>query len=415
MATTAGAQPHSSSPKKTKSSAKPHATAGSRQRGSAEKSTTVSDWRGIVRVYRHGLGDCILIRLARRTGGEFKILIDCGVAVATEDAPGMMKRVVDDILKITDKKIDVLVVTHEHWDHVSGFTQAESEFKKLEIGEVWVAWTEDPKDDLAKKLKSTHAQAFQAVQASAQAMAQFGDGARARGIFDVLSLFGAAGEKTKEALDRAKNLGSKPPRYCSPHDPPVQLNDPKIRIYFLGPPHDEKLIRRTLPSKVTPETYELAIDGGGLFPLGVASALALLEDEDAPPFSPTVAIPMEAARTMSFFQNHYWGGEGALESWRQVDSEWLGAADDLALALQSATNKTSLLLAIEFLEPEEKGDVLLFAGDAQVGNWLSWQDLRWALAKPSETTGPDLLRRTIFYKVGHHGSHNATLRQKGLE
>jgi hypothetical protein len=30
-------------------------------------------------------------------------------------------------------------------------------------------------------------------------------------------------------------------------------------------------------------------------------------------------------------------------------------------------------------------------------------------------TGPDLLRRTIFYKVGHHGSHNATLKEKGLD
>jgi hypothetical protein len=30
-------------------------------------------------------------------------------------------------------------------------------------------------------------------------------------------------------------------------------------------------------------------------------------------------------------------------------------------------------------------------------------------------TGPDLLARTIFYKVGHHGSHNATLKEKGLE
>lgn len=30
-------------------------------------------------------------------------------------------------------------------------------------------------------------------------------------------------------------------------------------------------------------------------------------------------------------------------------------------------------------------------------------------------TGPELLKRTIFYKVGHHGSHNATLRDKGLE
>ena len=27
----------------------------------------------------------------------------------------------------------------------------------------------------------------------------------------------------------------------------------------------------------------------------------------------------------------------------------------------------------------------------------------------------DLLARTIFYKVGHHGNHNATLKDKGLE
>ena len=66
----------------------------------------------------------------------------------------------------------------------------------------------------------------------------------------------------------------------------------------------------------------------------------------------------------------------------------------------------SLVLAIEF----GGGDVLLFAGDAQVGNWLSWQDLKWP-----DMTGPDLLARTVFYKVGHHGSHNATLREKGLE
>jgi hypothetical protein len=30
-------------------------------------------------------------------------------------------------------------------------------------------------------------------------------------------------------------------------------------------------------------------------------------------------------------------------------------------------------------------------------------------------TGPDLLKRTVFYKTGHHGSHNATLREQGLE
>jgi hypothetical protein len=33
----------------------------------------------------------------------------------------------------------------------------------------------------------------------------------------------------------------------------------------------------------------------------------------------------------------------------------------------------------------------------------------------AEVTGPDLLERAVFLKVGHHGSHNATLRGKGLE
>ncbi len=68
------------------------------------------------------------------------------------------------------------------------------------------------------------------------------------------------------------------------------------------------------------------------------------------------------------------------------------------------------MLAIEL----EQGEVLLFAADAQVGNWESWQDLSWTVGGKT-VTGPDLLKRTIFYKVGHHGSHNATLRQQGLE
>jgi len=52
--------------------------------------------------------------------------------------------------------------------------------------------------------------------------------------------------------------------------------------------------------------------------------------------------------------------------------------------------------------------VLLFAADAQIGNWASWGDVRWAA--PGVKTD-DLLARTVLYKVGHHGSHNATLVQ----
>jgi hypothetical protein len=55
----------------------------------------------------------------------------------------------------------------------------------------------------------------------------------------------------------------------------------------------------------------------------------------------------------------------------------------------------------------------MFPADAQAGNWLSWPDVQFADA--AGVTAQDLLNRTVFYKVGHHGSHNATLKQKGLE
>ncbi len=93
----------------------------------------------------------------------------------------------------------------------------------------------------------------------------------------------------------------------------------------------------------------------------------------------------------------------------------MNSAESLALALDKHTNNTSLVLAFEFTE---SGKVLLFAADAQVGNWLSWQDLSWEVRQGDgirTVTGPDLLSRTVLYKVGHHGSHNATLRDKGLE
>ena len=61
-------------------------------------------------------------------------------------------------------------------------------------------------------------------------------------------------------------------------------------------------------------------------------------------------------------------------SWRQIEDDWLGGAETLGLALDSATNNTSLVLAIEVKASKQ---VLLFPADAQVGNWLSWQNVEW--------------------------------------
>ena len=54
-----------------------------------------------------------------------------------------------------------------------------------------------------------------------------------------------------------------------------------------------------------------------------------------------------------------------------------------------------------------------------MGSWLSWQDLKWKVKnKAGETEEKDIntiFQNTILLKVGHHGSHNATLKEKGLE
>jgi hypothetical protein len=325
----------------------------------------------------------------------------------------------EDIVATTDGKVDLLIVTHEHWDHVSGFIQAGESFHDLTVGELWLAWTEDPNDALATKLRREREAALTALRLSASRLHFAGENDVADTIEGLIGFFGAAkGKSTKDALAAVRRkIGS--PRYCRPSDKPVEASELGLRFYVLGPPHNEKLIRKTRPSKVDPETYglNLALDN---FQANVALALGISDtdatdgddtpaldwpDRDAP-FSTLHAIPEQVAREMDFFKRGYWGSE----DWRRVDAAWLGGAEQLALQLDSATNNTSLVLAIELAD----GDVLLFVGDAQVGNWLSWQKLQWAVGSRI-VTGPDLLKRTIFYKVGHHGSHNATLSKEGLE
>ena len=104
------------------------------------------------------------------------------------------------------------------------------------------------------------------------------------------------------------------------------------------------------------------------------------------------------------------------EVWRAVDTDWLNGSSALAIQLDSFTNNTSLAIAIERIAD---GKVSLFPGDAQEGNWLSWHDpsIKWQVTRSKGTTSTvvakDLLARTVFYKVGHHSSHNATAKARG--
>jgi hypothetical protein len=391
-------------------------------RPSVHAAGSSAGYRAKVRMYRQGLGDCFLISLPRNDGSSrpFYLLIDCGVVLGTPDPGTIMTKVMDHIVQTTGGKVDVLVATHEHWDHLSGFVQASASFAKLEVGQVWLAWTENSDDELTKKLAAEKGRALAALRMGLSHL-QLANDAQALGdtqgideLTSVLEFFGMAkGATTSDALKSVRAKVGDKPRYFDPKkDDPFVPPGINARFYVLGPPHDEKALRKINPS-ANKETYGLAMAGLGMFMDGAGTAMA--ERDKGRPFDQQYEIPFTYAQTapeLAFFRERYFQPNGAApDNWRRIDGDWLAGASDMALQLDSLTNNTSLVLAIE-LEPG--GDVLLFAADAQVGNWLSWQDLKWTV-DGKDVTGPDLLGRAIFYKVGHHGSHNATLRELGLE
>lgn len=382
------------------------------KRRQGEASPAASGYRAKIRMYRQGLGDCFLISLPRPDGRHrpYKVLIDCGVILGTADASTKMTEVVENIIAATQGEIDLLIATHEHWDHLSGFLQAKGCFDRLKVDEVWLGWTEDGDDPLAQKLKAQRDAALASLRVGFSRLQLAGDAYadEAVELGGLLEFFGAAkGASTKDALEYVRKM-SPSLRYCVPTDAPVAPADAAARFYVLGPPRDEKLLRKINPSTRDKETYGLASDGFQMFMEGAGSALD--REDTGRPFDRQYEIPFPYAREMSFFQQQYWRAGDATDNWRQIDIDWLGGSTELALQLDSLTNNTSLALAIEL----PNGDVLLFAADAQVGNWLSWQGLEWQIGDRT-VTGSDLLKRAIFYKVGHHGSHNATLRENGLE
>jgi hypothetical protein len=390
-----------------------------------------------VRMYRTGgIGDCFLLAFRADDGTGRYMLIDCGVHNATKGGADRLRKIARDIRQAAGQRLHVLVGTHEHWDHLSGFQYAESVFDDMQVDQVWVAWTEDRSDDLANKLREKHAFALQALAMALARLAEVDDAwtpairrvLEFHGEFDAeLGISTTAGQM--EYVDQRVEA----PHYCQPGEPPLRVPEVEdVRIYVLGPPRDEELLSRSDPSTTDSEVYERAVSLEGPMAFYLAAVAGATPDdlsddqrelwERSRPFDRDRCLPLDdpegQGQHQTFFQRWYGFGPdepGTGPTWRRIDTDWLAAAGSLALDLDDDTNNGCLVLAIELVG---SGKVLLFPADAQVGNWLSWHDLVWFHEQEEGVemvSGGDLVRRTVLYKVGHHGSHNATLREKGLE
>ena len=419
--------------------------------------------------YRGMLGDCYLIRIVdgdRRS----TILIDCGMLLGSPDADARMAAIADDIVKETGGTLDLLVVTHEHWDHISGFSQAQHIFldpARLKIANLWMAWTENPDDPQARALRARFDKTGTALAALAMRIAA-DTAARADTPFaaapaaaiDGLENFlgplqdGAEGDPAALGAAAAKRLTGRAildslrgvaerTRFLEPGTVTETPGAKPLRAYVLGPPRDERRLFKDLPRKGDEDTlyHDVAAFNTSLLIDVAAGRPPNLPDES--PFSNRyngikAAMVKDAADSdlagdallawlrSRYFDTHAPCRFGALpppghdcakdlvcgsdQRRRRIDGDWLAAAGPLALKLDSDTNNTSLVLAFEL--PDRT--IMLFAADAQVGNWESWHDQDY-VADGVTQKAADLLARTRFYKVGHHGSHNATLTSQGLE
>ena len=114
-----------------------------------------------VRMYTIGTGDCFVVKLFDDNQEPFHILIDCGVITGTYD---YIREYVKDLIDYVESRIDLLIVTHEHKDHVYGFQAAEKLWGTVTIHNRWFAWSEDDdnslvkswKEDLGQKKKKLH-------------------------------------------------------------------------------------------------------------------------------------------------------------------------------------------------------------------------------------------------------------------
>jgi len=316
-----------------------------------------------VRMYRVGFGDCFLVTVPE--GSKKKhILIDCGVH-AQSKFKGIAEAV-QAMKKETDGELAVVVATHAHADHISGFGTEADTFQEFNVGQVWMPWLEDLSNPEAKKLHTKTAALAGLLHAHLKMAGADADSLIAGIAMNALGANGRSpvGNNAKALELLRGGFGDKKrTKYLKAGDELQDAGGIKgLTVRVLAPSNDSTFLSRMNP----PEAQLYGLDANGEPVI-----------EDLLPFHDRWTAP---------------GGPLDDKFVQQLHDEVAMPLEALALSVDNYLNNTSLCLLLQY-----KGKKLLFPGDAQWGNWQSWQ-ADW----------DEILGDISFYKVGHHGSHNAT-------
>lgn len=324
-----------------------------------------------IRMYRPGFGDCFLLTFGKGVAARH-VLIDFGAHMHGEI--GTMDQIMDNIEKTTGLKLEVIVATHAHRDHVSGFGKFADRFSNFKIGQVWMPWTDDPHDDQASSLKKKQLALYDALDTHLRVgLNAVETDPKYAAALDALSNLRGNQTATTE-LARGFGTGAEVHYFEAGISVAKVGQIAGLSAEFLGPSKNQSFLSRMNPP-ADQHFFTVAGDlGGGIRPF---PRLEIRPEDPDYPAIVTEGQPVIPAQTIA-----------------ELHALAEAPADRLALALDNVRNNTSLVILFRY-----QGRTLLFPGDAQWGSWQSW-------------IGTDRARQLLseldFLKVAHHGSENAT-------
>jgi len=353
-----------------------------------------------IRAYQVGFGDCFLLSFVYPKDDRRHVLIDFGTTELPRRGNQAVKpsehmpRIANHIKAVCQDKLSAVVASHRHADHISGFA---TDGKSGGSGKIIAAcrpqlvlqpWTEDPK--AARDARSATADSKRSPRsflAGLNAMHHLAQHACNVALRPPASMSAAAAKqlrflgmdniKNRSAVENLIAMGERAGARAvwAHHGSSSGLERllPGVKVRVLGPPdlsQTEKI--RKMRSSDPDQFWQL-----------LGSARALRGMRVAPIAHPRAGrrVPAEAR----------WFRDRVADLSAQQLLEIVRVLDD-------QMNNTSLILLFE-----AGGKKLLFPGDAQIENWS------WALQDaPDHEKTRQLLAGVDFYKVGHHGSRNAT-------